>query len=229
MLNSTSEMWGWFFSPSNSNVHGLWLCWRRFHCGIQYEEFFLCGSGSSSEWSRHSPHLQSTHTQRERISQFITKQWTFNHVYSHLILSRTLTFTVKAKQSPEILGNVDKSYLKKSKINKKTWGGNESKGRDFFRGFHFTRFRSRGASTSSLHLLSILWMDPSSLFSSLITSLSTNMGIRWQVGNLLSYAWGRDKKKSWWKPTRFSALKKIGTVYVYEWVTEGHMLWRKTY
>lgn len=49
-----------------------------------------------------------------------------------------------------------------------------------------TRFSSRGASTSRAQRRSTLWEDPSSLVSSLITSLATNMGMRWQVGNLRS-------------------------------------------
>lgn len=84
-------MWGGFFSPSNSRVHEWWLCWRRFHCEIQYEEFFLCGSESSSEWSRHNPHLQSTH--KYRIYNFITNQsWKFKQAYSHLISQDYIPF-----------------------------------------------------------------------------------------------------------------------------------------
>lgn len=49
-----------------------------------------------------------------------------------------------------------------------------------------TRFSRRGASTSRVQRRSILWEEPSSLVSSLITSLATNMGMRWQVGNLRS-------------------------------------------
>lgn len=41
-----------------------------------------------------------------------------------------------------------------------------------------TRFSRRGASTSRAQRRSILWEDPSSLVSSLVTSLATNMGMR---------------------------------------------------
>jgi len=52
-----------------------------------------------------------------------------------------------------------------------------------------TFFNKYGASTTSLHLLSVVLTEPSFVVLSAVTSLPTKTGINGDVGNRLSYAY----------------------------------------